>query len=109
MKYIQFITIIIIIVNAIMVLPEQDDGENKPYYCLVYDSSAIGLFLGGFCSIGILSLALSLISTLCYTATWIKEWTNEDVRNGRPKGKTVLFGISQAAVLIIVQTVTFFI
>lgn len=104
MKYIQSAMIIIIIVNAIRVLPKRYDEKNKPDYYLVYHSSAAGLFLGGFFPVGILSLALSWISTLCYNMTWMKEWTNEDIQH---KGKTVLSAIIVEVMEIILLTVTF--
>lgn len=108
MKYIQLAMIIIIVVNTMSVLPKRYDEKNKPDYFWVYNSSAVGIFLGGFFPIGILSLALSWISVLCYAATWMKEWANEDVRNGVPKGRTVLSAIMLAVVGIIISTVTFF-
>lgn len=107
MKYFQFAMIIIIVVNAISVLPKRHDEKNMPDYFWVNSSSSAGVFFASFFPIGIVSLALSLISVLCYTAAWMKKWTNKDVRNGVPKGKTVLSAIMFAVMGIILSTVTF--
>lgn len=104
MKYIQSAMIIIIIVNAIRVLPKQWDEKNKPDYFWVYYFLTVCFIIGNFFPVGILSLALLWICTLCYTMTWMKEWTNKDKQH---KGKIVLATIITAAIGIILSTVSF--